>query len=193
VSRSLQNHTKVFRHRLATQSEPPHRSEGNKKGGLQARTSGQGGAVTLTQKVVEGGKDTGYLLGILGGLALIGAAVYQLGKAWLDPCSPQRIFSRASDLIRKDPEVQKLLGPHIKCFGDETGRGHRRNLNSVTYLNTNTNELHTRVVFTVEGDTNTALALAETTSSGQFYVLTLHLPVTGEKLVFTNEGKFQLR
>lgn len=193
-SRPQPQQQSLGRRRFATdsnggQKEPPSGT----KGGLQAaKPSGQGTAVTVAQKVVEGGKDAGYGLVILGGVVLLGAAAYQLFSAGFAPSSPQHVYSKASDLLRRDPEVQKLLGPNIKTYGEETSR-RRRGLQSTKYFNAATQRDHVRVLFSAEGDVNAADVIADVTASGQFYLLTVEVPVTGEKLVYTNTGKFERR
>lgn len=129
-------------------------------------------------QVVEGGKDAGYGLVILGGVVLLGAAAYQLFSAGFAPSSPQHVYSKASDLLRRDPEVQKLLGPNIKTYGEETSR-RRRGLQSTKYFNAATQRDHVRVLFSAEGDVNAADVIADVTASGQFYLLTVEVPVTG--------------
>lgn len=129
-------------------------------------------------QVVEGGKDAGYGLVIIGGLVLLGAAAYQLFYAGFGASSPHHIYSKASDMLQRDAEVQKLLGPNIKCYGEETSR-RRRGLQSTRYFNPNTQREHIRVLFTAEGDINAADVTAEVTATGQFYLLTLEVPVTG--------------
>jgi hypothetical protein len=128
--------------------------------------------------VVEGSKDAGYGLVILGGVVLLGAAAYQLFSAGFAPSSPQHVYSKASDLLRGDPEVQKLLGPNIKTYGEETSR-RRRGLQSTKYFNSTTQRDHVRVLFSAEGEVNAADVIADVTASGQFYLLSVEVPVTG--------------
>ncbi len=103
-------------------------------------------------------------------------------------------ISLSSRLIRQgDEEVRKLLGEPVHCFGDENSR-RRRTLAHARYHNAATGQEHMRIAFSAEGPHNAADVIADVkVSSGALYSLVLQVPLTGEKLVYTSQGKFERR
>jgi mitochondrial import inner membrane translocase subunit TIM21 len=92
--------------------------------------------------------------------------------------SPNRVFDRSFDIIRKDPEVLRRYGDALKAYGRDHG-GHRegrRNFCEHTeYVDKDDGSRRTRVRFNIEGRFGTAFCFAEVSNqmpSGEFvYVL----------------------
>jgi import inner membrane translocase subunit TIM21 len=82
--------------------------------------------------------------------------------------SPNRVFDRAFDLIRQDPEVKRRYGDSLKAFGrDHGGRreGRRNFVEHTEYVDQDDGSKRTRVRFNIEGQYGTAFCFAEVSNS----------------------------
>jgi len=105
---------------------------------------------------------------------------------------PYRTFHKVCNIIKNDNEAQKLLGPNIKCFGENSGR-RRTNVQHGTYTHAQTKEKHHMSVFYAEGLYNAAEVFVDWKPNGTIYSLRMDVPLTGERLVFTKNKRFERR
>lgn len=92
--------------------------------------------------------------------------------------SPNRVFDRSFDIIRKDPEILQRYGESIKGYGRDHGghrEGRRNFIEHTEYVDTNDGSNRTRVRYNIEGRFGNAFVFAEVSSkmsSGEFvYIL----------------------
>lgn len=109
----------------------------------------QTGQLTTGAKVVQAGKDFTYVVVILGGLAITGFLMWTLGSEFFSSSSTSSIFSAALKAVKKDPRVRDLLGDSIVGYGEESGRGRRRDILTQKYIVENREYM--RMKFYVKG------------------------------------------
>jgi hypothetical protein len=164
-----------------------------KKGSIQSSTRTQGPqAITLTQKVVEGGKDMGYFLVIVAAAIVLGLIGYQLFGAFFLSTNPHKVFDKACSIIKTDSVLNNVLGGPIKCKGiRQVGR--RKEPSATKYFNRHTNSEHIVVSFRVAGSQTTGEVHVDVKlSTGKFYSMNVELP-SGAKYAYTKENKFERR
>ena len=92
--------------------------------------------------------------------------------------SPNRVFDRSFELIRKDPEILRRYGESVKAYGRDHGghrEGRRNFVEHTKYRNEEDGSNRTRVRYNLEGRFGYAYVFAEVSNkmpSGEFvYVL----------------------
>jgi mitochondrial import inner membrane translocase subunit TIM21 len=92
--------------------------------------------------------------------------------------SPNRVFDRSLDIVRKDPEVIRRYGEPIKGYGRDHGghrEGRRNFIEHTEYVDQEDGSKRTRVRYNIEGRFGYAFVFAEVASnqpSGEFvYIL----------------------
>ena len=59
----------------------------------------------ISRSVVQAGKDTTYILVILGGFALTGFLFWSVGSEFFSSSSPSSVFTKALKRVKEDPRV----------------------------------------------------------------------------------------
>ncbi|CAD5226866.1 unnamed protein product [Bursaphelenchus xylophilus] len=113
---------------------------------------------TTAQKVKKGAENTFLYVTVLASVATLGGISYLLFEYFFAPNSPQRIYSKALELIRSDPQCQALIGSSITGFGEQSRRS-RRHIASLAY--NKGDEKRVRVTFHVKGDRGAGRAQVE--------------------------------
>jgi import inner membrane translocase subunit TIM21 len=111
-------------------------------------------------------------------LSFASVCAYYIAKELLPTkMSPNTIFDRATDTIRKNDEINKRFGP-FKTYGRDHGghrEGRRNFIEHTEYTDENDGSKRTRVRFNLEGAYGTAFVFAEVSKemeSGEFvYIL----------------------
>lgn len=92
--------------------------------------------------------------------------------------SPNRVFDRSFEIVRKDPEVVERYGDTIKAYGRDHGghrEGRRNFIEHTEYTSQEDGTKRTRVRYNLEGRFGYAFVFAEVSSdmpSGEFvYIL----------------------
>lgn len=92
--------------------------------------------------------------------------------------SPNRVFDRSFELIRKDADIVRRLGEPVKAYGRDHGghrEGRRNFIEHTNYVDEQDGSHRTRVRYNLEGRHGAAFCFAEVSSampSGEFvYVL----------------------
>jgi len=92
--------------------------------------------------------------------------------------SPNRVFDRSLDLVRKHPDVTRRFGEPLKGYGRDHGghrEGRRNFVEHTKYTSPDDNSKRTRVRYNLEGRYGDAFVFAEQSAdmpSGEFvYVL----------------------
>lgn len=111
----------------------------------------QGGSPqpSAAQKVKEAGRDFTYLIVVLIGLGVTGGLLYVVFQELFSSSSPNKIYGKAFNKVRLDPEVIGAFGEPIKCYGETTRRGRRQQVSHVEYLKDGLK--HMRLKFYIEG------------------------------------------
>jgi import inner membrane translocase subunit TIM21 len=105
--------------------------------------------LTTAKKVVEAGKDAGYMGIILAGLGFTGFLMWAVLSEFFSSNSPQKLFAKALRAVKNNEQAREILGDPISGFGDTSGRGRRRRISSQEYVVNG--EEHMRIVFYVAG------------------------------------------
>jgi mitochondrial import inner membrane translocase subunit TIM21 len=92
--------------------------------------------------------------------------------------SPNRVFDRSFEVVRKDAEVTRRYGEGVKAYGRDHGghrEGRRNFIEHTEYVSKEDGSKRTRVRYNLEGQFGQAFVFAEVSSemsSGEFvYVL----------------------
>lgn len=111
----------------------------------------QGGSpqASATQKVKEAGRDFTYLIVVLIGLGVTGGLLYVLFQELFSSSSPNKVYSKAFNLVKSNPEVIGAFGEPIKCYGEATRRGRRQHVSHLEYIKDGLK--HMRLKFYIEG------------------------------------------
>ncbi|XP_060920265.1 mitochondrial import inner membrane translocase subunit Tim21-like [Labrus mixtus] len=86
------------------------------------------------QKVKDAGRDFTYLIIVLIGLGVTGGLLYVVFQELFSSTSPNKIYGKAYNKVRLDPEVIGAFGEPIKCYGETTRRGRRQQVSHFEYL-----------------------------------------------------------
>ncbi|KAJ1356706.1 hypothetical protein KIN20_014445 [Parelaphostrongylus tenuis] len=114
---------------------------------------------SFTGKVTEKASNTLLYAAVASGLGILGVFVYLLVGEFFAEGSPQKVYSSALALIRKDVSCQELFGPTIAGFGEETSRGRRRHVAHHKYEKNGKQRI--RVLFHLKGERDEGIAQAE--------------------------------
>ena len=99
--------------------------------------------------------------------------------------SPNRVFDRSFDIVRKDPEVLRRFGDNIKAYGRDHGghrEGRRNFIEHTTYKDETDGSQRTRVRYNLEGRHGAAFCFAEVSSAmpaGEFVYILVQDKATG--------------
>lgn len=104
---------------------------------------------SAAQKVKNAGRDFTFLTVILFGLGVTGGLLYVLFQELFSSSSPNKVYGKAFDKVRSNPEVIGAFGEPIKCFGETTRRGRRQHVSHMEYLKDGLK--HMRLKFYIEG------------------------------------------
>ena len=92
--------------------------------------------------------------------------------------SPNRVFDRSFEIVRKDPEVMRRYGDSVKAYGRDHGghrEGRRNFVEHTEYVDKDDGSKRTRVRYNLEGRFGSAFCFAEVSNqmpSGEFvYIL----------------------
>ncbi|XP_058488358.1 mitochondrial import inner membrane translocase subunit Tim21-like [Solea solea] len=129
--------------RLRNKSSPEHRD--------QSVSRYQGGSSThsAARKVKDAGRDFTYLIVILIGLGVTGGLLYVVFQELFSSSSPNKVYGKAFNKVKANPEVIGAFGEPIKCYGETTRRGRRQQVSHVEYLKDGLK--HMRLKFYIEG------------------------------------------
>lgn len=111
----------------------------------------QGGSPqhSSAQKVKEAGRDFTYLIVVLIGLGVTGGLLYVLFQELFSSSSPNKVYGKAFNLVKSNPEVIGAFGEPIKCYGETTRRGRRQHVSHLEYAKDGLK--HMRLKFYIEG------------------------------------------
>nr|XP_033494823.1 mitochondrial import inner membrane translocase subunit Tim21 [Epinephelus lanceolatus] len=104
---------------------------------------------SAAQKVKEAGRDFTYLIVILVGLGVTGGLLYVVFQELFSSSSPNKVYGKAFNKVKLDPEVIGAFGEPIKCYGEVTRRGRRQHISHLEYLKDGLK--HMRLKFYIEG------------------------------------------
>lgn len=104
---------------------------------------------SAAQKVKDAGRDFTYLIVVLIGLGVTGGLLYVVFQELFSSSSPNKIYGKAFNKVKLDPEVIGAFGEPIKCYGETTRRGRRQQVSHVEYLKDGLK--HMRLKFYIEG------------------------------------------
>lgn len=111
----------------------------------------QGGSPkpSAAQKVKDAGRDFTYLIIVLIGLGVTGGLLYVVFQELFSSSSPNKIYGKAFNKVKLDPEVIGAFGEPIKCYGETTRRGRRQQVSHMEYLKGGLK--HMQLKFYIEG------------------------------------------
>lgn len=104
---------------------------------------------SAAQKVKEAGRDFTYLIVVLIGLGVTGGLLYVVFQELFSSSSPNKIYGKAFNKVRLDPEVIGAFGEPIKCYGETTRRGRRQQVSHMEYMKDGLKYM--RLTFYIEG------------------------------------------
>ncbi|XP_068437981.1 mitochondrial import inner membrane translocase subunit Tim21 [Clinocottus analis] len=104
---------------------------------------------SAAQKVKEAGRDFTYFMVVLIGLGVTGGLLYVVFQELFSSSSPNKVYGKAFNKVKLDPEVIGAFGEPIKCYGETTRRGRRQQVNHQEYLKDGLK--HMRLKFYIEG------------------------------------------
>lgn len=155
------------------------KSDGKKKEGEDED------ALVLTpgQKVVVAGRLT-----LWAGIAAFATvcAYFIIRELMPTKMSPNRVFDRSFDVVRKDPGVLRRYGDGIKAYGRDHGghrEGRRNFIEHTQYKDQEDGSNRTRVRYNLEGPYGAAFVFAEVSStmpSGEFVYILVQDKSTGQ-------------
>ncbi|XP_077365167.1 mitochondrial import inner membrane translocase subunit Tim21 [Festucalex cinctus] len=123
----------------------------NKSDGQKSVYKYQGGSPkpSATRKVKEAGRDFTYLIIVLVGLGVTGGLLYVVFQELFSSSSPNKVYGKAFNIVKLDPEVIGAFGEPIKCYGETTRRGRRQQISHMEYRKDGLK--HMRLKFYIEG------------------------------------------
>ncbi|XP_061121503.1 mitochondrial import inner membrane translocase subunit Tim21-like [Syngnathus typhle] len=105
--------------------------------------------LSATRKVKKAGRDFTYLIVVLIGLGVTGGLLYVVFQELFSSSSPNKVYGKAFNKVRLDPEVIGAFGEPIKCYGETTRRRRRQQISHMEYLKDGLK--HMRLKFYIEG------------------------------------------
>ncbi|XP_031705638.1 mitochondrial import inner membrane translocase subunit Tim21 [Anarrhichthys ocellatus] len=88
---------------------------------------------SATQKVKDAGRDFTYLIVVVIGLGVTGGLLYVVFQELFSSSSPNKVYGKAFNKVKLDPEVIGAFGEPIKCYGETTRRGRRQQVSHLEY------------------------------------------------------------
>ncbi|XP_072307450.1 mitochondrial import inner membrane translocase subunit Tim21 [Eucyclogobius newberryi] len=119
------------------------------RGKSVSRFQGQSLNASAAQKVKDAGRDFTYLIVVLIGLGVTGGLLYVLFQELFSSSSPNKVYSKAFNLVKSNPEIIGAFGEPIKCYGEMTRRGRRQHVSHLEFLKDGLK--HLRLKFYIEG------------------------------------------
>uniref|UniRef100_A0A8C6UHF8 Mitochondrial import inner membrane translocase subunit Tim21 n=1 Tax=Neogobius melanostomus TaxID=47308 RepID=A0A8C6UHF8_9GOBI len=119
------------------------------KGKSVSRFQGGSAQASAAHKVKEAGRDFTYLIVVLIGLGVTGGLLYVLFQELFSSSSPNKVYGKAFNLVKLNPEVIGAFGEPIKCYGEATRRGRRQHVSHLEYIKDG--QKHLRLKFYIEG------------------------------------------
>ncbi|XP_076617087.1 mitochondrial import inner membrane translocase subunit Tim21 [Chaetodon auriga] len=101
------------------------------------------------KRVKAAGRDFIYLIVVLVGLGVTGGLLYVVFEELFSASSPNKIYGKAFNKVKLDPEVIGAFGEPIKCYGETTRRGRRQQVRHLEYLKDGLK--HMQLKFYIEG------------------------------------------
>ena len=104
---------------------------------------------------------------------------------FLSKMSPNRVFDRSFEVVRKNPDVLRRYGDNIKAYGRDHGghrEGRRNFIEHTNYTDEQDGSKRTRVRYNLEGRHGSAFVFAEVSSampSGEFVYVLVQDKATG--------------
>eukprot|EP00912_Choanoflagellata_sp_UC4_P001297 UC4_evm4s805 len=125
----------------------------------QRRAEAPWGELTVQEKVIEGTKLSGSVFVLSASAFILAGLFYNLGGELFSVDSKTALYLEAYDKIKKDVNVQKILGSEVRRGGDQ------RPLHATNYRTVNGDEF-TRMEFLVEGNLGKAIVHVEAKKNG---------------------------
>lgn len=113
------------------------------------RYEGGGPKPSTAQKVKDAGRDFTYLIVVLIGLGVTGGLLYVVFQELFSSSSPNKIYGKAFNKVKLDPEVIGAFGEPIRCYGETTRRGRRQQVRHMEYIKDGLK--HMQLKFYIEG------------------------------------------
>ncbi|KAM8822979.1 mitochondrial import inner membrane translocase subunit Tim21 [Spinachia spinachia] len=126
-----------------------NQSSPKERDGSVSRYQGGSPKPSAAQKVKEAGRDFTYLIVVIIGLSVTGGLLYVVFQELFSSSSPNKVYGKAFNKVRLDPEVIGAFGEPIKCYGETTRRGRRQQVSHREYLKDGLK--HMRLNFYIEG------------------------------------------
>ncbi|XP_065184221.1 mitochondrial import inner membrane translocase subunit Tim21-like [Sycon ciliatum] len=190
--------TAECRQKLDTSKPGAQRSE-KSKGAIEQILESEASRksqLTTAEKVVEAGKDAGYSMVAMFGLGMVCVAGGFLIYNEFSGSQPSVIFRRSLRIVRKDKQVQSLVGSPFKAFGfsNTISRGYRHQVYSVDYLLGAFEDLHRQVKYNIKGKHRQAVVtvdMKETKKgSGKFDYYSIVVEATGSPPIMILDNRY---
>lgn len=130
-------------------SEARNQSSPKERDGSVSRYQGGSPKPSAARKVKEAGRDFTYLIVVIIGLSVTGGLLYVVFQELFSSSSPNKVYGKAFNKVRLDPEVIGAFGEPIKCYGETTRRGRRQQVSHREYMKDGLK--HMRLNFYIEG------------------------------------------
>ena len=140
---------------------------------------------TIGQKAKENVKTASYGMVIVVGVGVTCVVLYTVLKELFTGDSPTALFQMASEKCVEHPQVQDLLGEPIKAFGEESRRGRRRHVTSLSYVDEN-GKKGIRVQFYLQGLRKRGTAQIDAREGEDGHFKTRYIVVTADDLLRTS-------
>ena len=140
---------------------------------------------SFAKKTKENVKTASYGAVIVVGIGVTGFILYTVLRELFSGDSPNSLFQLASDKCMEHPKVQDLLGEPIKAFGEETRRGRRRHVASLSYVDEQGRK-GLRVQFYLQGLRKRANAQIDAREDENGTLRTRYIIVTADDLLRTS-------
>lgn len=144
VHRVLQSRSIYLDVKLRTKSN--HEEE---KKQLYFQRASSGPRLSAAQKAKRAGKDFTYLIVVLVGLGVTGGLLYVVFQELFSSSSPAKIYGKAFDKCKSNPEVIGAFGEPLKCYGETSRRGRRQQVSHAEYMKDGLKYM--RLKFYIEG------------------------------------------
>lgn len=139
----------VLRRGISLDSPARNKSSPEERDRSVSRYQGGSPKPSASQKVKEAGRDFTYLIVVLIGLGVTGGLLYVVFQELFSSSSPNKVYGKAFDKVRLNPEVIGAFGEPIKCYGETTRRGRRQQVRHMEYLKDGLK--HMQLKFYIEG------------------------------------------
>ncbi|XP_063062772.1 mitochondrial import inner membrane translocase subunit Tim21-like [Engraulis encrasicolus] len=130
--------------KLSSKSNP-----GEEKDQLSLQRASSGPRLSAAQKVKRAGKDFTYLIVVLIGLGVTGGLLYVVFQELFSSSSPAKIYAKAFNKCKSNPEVIGAFGEPLKCYGEMSRRGRRQQVSHAEYIKDGLKYM--RLKFYIEG------------------------------------------